>query len=120
MRNMQQGDTWQLYPLVSTMERLNQEGCNYTLDIMVYSEVNIISYYDLRTDGTQVKGTLYNSNGVEQGGGVPYSLLNMDIAADMVIEFEHYVHVFEGIRCNFHKVSAEKEEAFYERHLQHC
>lgn len=108
--NMQQGEIWQLYPLVNMIEALNRSGCNYSLDIMIFSEEKVLSYYDLRTDGTQVKGTLYNSNGVESGVGVPYLQLDVDVAVDMVLEFEHFLNIVDqqgepGIRCNFHRVS---------------
>ena len=114
MRNMRQGQVLQLAPLVCMMESMNKSGCNYTLDVMVFSEEKIIHYYDLRMDNTQVMGTLFNPN----VDGVPYSQLDVGIAPDMVVEFEHYLNIVDtwgepGIRCNFHKVSSSKEEDFY-------
>lgn len=117
MRNMQQGTILQLAPLVGMMESLNENGCNYSLDIMVSMDKATIHYYDVHTDGTQVKGTRMTvpSDDIawEYAGCSGAEWANeekdIDIAPDMLVEFEHYVHVLDGIRCTFHQPTPERQ-----------
>lgn len=128
MRNMRQGTTIQLAPLVSMMEALNRSGCNYSLDVMVRMDNATIHYYDIQS-GTGLAPVVGTSMTVLDddvawdalgcsGAEAAQEREGIGIAPDMVVEFEHYVNVLDGIRCTFHKVDKEAEEAFYDHHGQ--